>query len=104
MKTFKIILTSLTLTLFLAACGTVGKNFNDEMVTEIKPHATTKTEILDWFGVPFKEGVENGNTMWTYQYDQYNALGEPKSKDLVILFDSKDVVKAYRYTSNAGVK
>ena len=104
MKTFKIMLTTLTLMFFLTACGTVGKNFNDEMVTDIKPHATTKAEILDWFGVPFKEGVENGDTMWTYQFDEYSALGETRSKDLVILFDPKDVVKAYRYTSNSGVK
>lgn len=89
--------------LALSACGTVGKNFNEEMVKEIKNHQTTKTEILDWFGVPFKEGAENGHTMWTYQFDKY-VLGDTQSKDLVILFDDKGVVKAYRYTSSTGSK
>lgn len=81
-------------------CGSVGKNFDSGKVQNIKNHATTKNEILDWFGLPFKEGMENGSPMWTYQFDKYFVAGQAKSKDLVILFDNNNVVKAYRYTSN----
>ena len=38
--------------------------------------------------------------MWTYQFDQWNAIGAAQSKDLVILFDQKNIVKGYRYTSS----
>lgn len=79
-------------------CGTVGKNFDSSRVKNIQNHKTTQSDILDWFGVPYKEGTENDHTMWTYQFDKWKAIGENESKDLVILFDDNNVVKAYRYT------
>ena len=90
-----------TLSLFLSiGCGSVGKNFDSSRVKNIQNDKTTQTEVLDWFGVPFKEGNENGHDMWTYHLDKYNLFGEPESKDLVILFDNAHIVKAYRYTSS----
>ena len=90
---------SLFCSLMFAGCGTVGKNFDSAKVKNIKNHTTTKAEVLDWFGLPYKEGTENGGLMWTYQFDKYVA-GSTESKDLVILFDSNNLVKAFRYTSN----
>ncbi len=81
-------------------CGSMGRNFDDTHVVDIKNNATTKAEILEWFGLPFKEGVENDYVMWTYQIDKYMA-GHTHSKDLVLLFDANNVVKAYRYTKTA---
>lgn len=89
---------ALLLVTFAVGCGTVGKNFDSSRVKNIQNNQTNQTQILDWFGVPYKEGNENGHTMWTYQYDQWQAIGEGKSKDLVILFDESNIVKAYRYT------
>ena len=77
-------------------CASVGKDFDSEKVKDIKNNITTQLNIIDWFGVPFKEGNENGYTMWTYQIDKWN-LGKVESKGLVILFDDKNKVKAYRY-------
>ena len=77
-------------------CASVGKDFNSEKVKDIKNNITTQLNIIDWFGLPFKEGNENGYTMWTYQIDKWN-LGKVESKGLVILFDDKNKVKAYRY-------
>ncbi len=82
-----------------SACGTVGKNFDTSRIKDIKNQVTTKSEILDWFGLPFKEGTENGSLMWTYQFDKYLA-GTTESRDLVILFNEKNQVKAFRYSSN----
>ncbi len=84
----------------LVGCSSVGKNFNTSKVRDIENNVTTQTHILDWFGVPYIEGVNNGDVMWTYQFDTYNSLGKEKSKDLVILFDTNNVVKAYRFSSN----
>ena len=77
-------------------CASVGKDFNSEKVKDIKNNITTQLDIIDWFGLPFKEGNENGYTMWIYQIDKWK-LGEVESKGLVILFDDKNKVKAYRY-------
>ncbi len=77
-------------------CASVGKDFDSGKVKDIKNNITTQLNIIDWFGLPFKEGNENGYTMWTYQIDKWK-LGEVESKGLVILFDDKNKVKAYRY-------
>ena len=86
---------------FLTACyGTVGKNFDSSQLKTIQNNVTSKEEIFKNFGSPFKKGIERGQTMWTYQFDQWNAIGAAQSKDLVILFDQKNIVKGYRYTSS----
>jgi hypothetical protein len=90
----------LALCLLVVGCGTVGKDFSSSNVEKIQNNVTTQLEILDWFGVPYKEGTENKHTMWTYQVDTWQAVGEGLSKGLVILFDEKNIVKAYRYESN----
>ena len=94
-----LLLVTVVCSLLIAGCGTVGKSFDSSKVKDIKNQTTTKSDILNWFGVPFKEGTENGNLMWTYQIDEY-MMGKTHSRDLVVLFDDKNVVKAYRYTSN----
>jgi hypothetical protein len=91
---------TLLIFLLLVGCATYGKDFSSDKVQNIQNNVTTQSEILDWFGVPFKEGIENTHTMWTYQLDKWYALAETKSKDLVILFDEKNIVKANRFTSS----
>ncbi len=102
MKRLVSLFAALFITMFLAGCGSSGKNFPVAHVNEIQNGVTTQLQILDWFGVAFKEGVRNGNPLWTYQFDTYNTLGIGKdhSKELTILFDKNNVVKAYRYASN----
>ena len=90
---------------FLTACyGTVGKNFDSSQLKSIQNNVTSQEEIFQMFGAPFKNGVENNQTMWTYQFDIWNALRPAQSKDLVILFDNKNIVKAYRYTTSNAKK
>ena len=90
---------------FLTACyGTVGNSFDSSQIKSIQNNVTDQEEIFERFGAPFKEGVENGQIMWTYQFDKWNAVGPAQSKDLVILFDNKNIVKAYRYTTSNSKK
>lgn len=91
---------SLLILLLAAGCGTVGKNFSSDKVQNIQNNITTQSEVLDWFGVPYKEGTENTHTMWTYQFDKYSVFTDAQSKDLVVLFDENNIVKAYRFTSS----
>ncbi len=100
MKRWVPLFSALFLTLFLAGCGSAGKNFPVVHVDDIQNGVTTQSQVLDWFGVAFKEGMRNGNPMWTYQFDMWHSLGKDKSKELVILFDNNNIVQAYRYASN----
>ena len=99
MKKNSICLLAIVIFPFWMGCASVGKDFDSKKVKSIENNVTTQIEILDWFGVPLKEGTENGYTMWTYQIDRWRMLGEVESKGLVILFDDKNKVKAYRYES-----
>ena len=86
---------------FLASCyGTVGKNFDSSLLKNIQNNVTSQEEIVKKFGVPFKVGTENGQTIWSYQFDRWNAMRPAQSKDLVIRFDRNSIVKAYRYTTS----
>ena len=100
MKRLVPLFSALFITLILSGCGSTGKNFPVGHVDEITNGVTTQLQILDWFGVALKEGVRNGNPMWTYQFDTWQSIGDDKSKELVILFDKKNIVRAYRYASN----
>ena len=100
MKRWVPLFSALFITLFLAGCGSAGKNFPAVHVDEIQNGVTTQSQILDWFGVAFKEGLRNGNPMWTYQFDAWSSFGKDKSKELIILFDKDNIVRAYRYASN----
>ena len=100
MKFVRIFLLALCLLPLGIGWGTVGKNFDSAKVKNIQNNKTTQLEILDWFGVPYKEGKENNHILWTYQLDSWQAIGEGQSKGLVILFDDNNIVKAYRYESS----
>ena len=100
MKRLVSLFSALFITLFLAGCGSTGKNFPVAHVDEIQNGVTTQLQILDWFGVAFKEGLRNGNPMWTYQFDTWKSIGKDRSKELVILFDKGNIVRAYRYASS----
>jgi S1-C subfamily serine protease len=93
----KIYLTALVFS--LSGCsGTLGQNFNSSLAQNIQNNITTKKEILNGFGPPFKKGVHEGYIMWTYQFDKWDLLGSVQSKDLIILFDENNIVRAHRYT------
>ncbi len=100
MKHLAPLFSAMLITLVLAGCGSTGKNFPVLHIGEIQNGVTTQSQILDWFNLPWKEGMRNGDPIWTYQFDSWSAVGDAKSKELVILFDQKNVVKAYRYASN----
>ncbi len=96
----KTILTVILVLLFAAGCGTAGKNFDASLYKNIVAGTTTHKEIHAMFGAPFKKGVQNGYTVWTYEYNFYNSLGSDITKDMVIVFDPRGVVKSHQMMSN----
>ncbi len=100
MKHLAPLFSAMLITLVLAGCGSTGKNFPVLHIGNIQNGVTTQSQILDWFGLPYTEGMHNGDPKWTYQFDSWSAVGDAKSKELVLLFGQNNVVKAYRYASN----
>ena len=48
-------------------------------------------------GDPWRVGIDNGNIAWTYGYYHFKLFKGIETKDLYIVFDSKDVVRSYTY-------
>ena len=94
-------LAGIFLILFFSACGTVGKEFNESLYTNIVKGTTTHKDIRIMFGPPFRKGIENGDHVWTYEYNYVNAFGTDIIKDMIIVFSKNGVVKSHQLmTSN----
>ena len=74
--------------LFVIGCGTAGKNFNESLFKNVV------------IGTTPKNGVQNGNPVWIYEYNFYNSLGNNITKDMVIVFDHRGVVKSHQMMTN----
>ena len=101
------ILTSLTALTILAAwtalpgCATIGHRFSAPAVKEVQIGQTSKTGLLGLFGLPYRRGIEDGDSTWTYLHYRFQLFGEHlRAQDLYVRFDSSGVVKSYSYNSN----
>ena len=85
-----------TLSLPFAGCmNSVGRHLQVKQVRQIEIGTTTKAEIRQVFGDPWRTGVEDG--FRTYTYGEYSVK---RSRDLVFRFDVQDVVKSYSFSSS----
>ncbi len=85
--------------LILAGCVSAGKDFNVRMVPQIQSHQTTRTQIEQMFGPPWRTGVEDGKQTWSYGTYKY-GMSDTLSRDLVVRFDSNGTVSSYTFNSN----
>jgi outer membrane protein assembly factor BamE (lipoprotein component of BamABCDE complex) len=85
--------------LLLAGCLTVGRDFPAQRVEKLRVGGTTRAQVRDLFGDPWRTGVEDGQRTWTYGRYRYALLGETQTKDLVVRFDERDVVASYTFNS-----
>lgn len=83
----------------LTGCFTVGQEFAGSRVPEIKIGQTTKQNVTDIFGRPWRTGLEDGKTTWTYGIYKYSLFGEGDTQDLLIRFDNNGVVRSYTFSS-----
>ena len=81
----------------ISCMPTVGRAFDVHQVRQIEIDKTTKVEIRQMFGDPWRTGLENGQRTWTYGEYSVNI-----TRDLVIRFDDKDVVKSYSFSSSVS--
>lgn len=83
--------------LTFSGCAKVGHEFNAQHVNELKIGQTTKSDVKNMFGEPWRIGNENGVTMWTYGKYTYYLIGEADTKDLVIKFNDDNTVRSYTF-------
>ncbi len=83
-----------------AGCATVGWDFPSQRVAEIRNDQTTKSELLSQFGRPYRRGIEDGDSTWTYVHYKIRLLGgQSRTRDLYIRFDG-DRVRSYTYNAD----
>ncbi len=83
-----------------AGCATVGREFPSQRVHEIQIDQTTKGDLLAQFGRPYRRGIEDGDSTWTYVYYRLRLFGgQTRTRDLYVRFED-DTVKSYTYNSD----
>ena len=96
LKILAIIALAVSLSLPFTGCmPSVGRPFPVKQVRHIEIGTTTKSEIRQIFGEPWRTGLEDGFKTWTYgEYSVNN------SRDLLIRFDEQGIVKSYSFSSS----
>jgi len=80
----------------LTGCFSIGRDFASAPAAAwIKPGETTKAQIQEKLGDPFRVGMDAGDPTWSYGYYQYRLFGMSDNKDLVFRFDAAGKVKSY---------
>ena len=82
-----------------SGCATIGRQFPVEMVPRLEIGKTTRTEVQQMFGTPWRTGLEDGKLTWTYGHYKYSMFGRARTRDLVVRFDSQNVVVSYTFNS-----
>ncbi|AMQ89237.1 hypothetical protein Q666_16310 [Marinobacter sp. ES-1] len=83
----------------LVGCATVGRDFATHNVDQIRIGETTRADIQDMFGEPWRTGVEDGKRTWTYGKYRWSAFGDAETTDLVVRFNSDGTVSSYVFNT-----
>jgi hypothetical protein len=83
----------------LAACVSVGDPFSVNAVRRIEIGRTTQEDVRRMFGEPWRTGVDDGQKTWTYGDYRYSLFSEAKTRDLVVRFDDRGIVRGYTFNS-----
>jgi len=89
----------LALSMTITGCITLGRQFPVDAVSKIQKGKTTRTEIDQLFGSPWRTGVDDGMRTWTYAHYRYSLFGESRTRDLIVRFDDKGIVASYTFNS-----
>lgn len=93
-------LVPLVLVPLVAGCATVGRPFPSENVRKIELGDTTKSDLLLLFGRPYRRGIEDGDSTWTYVHYKVRLIGgTTNTRDLYIRFDG-ETVRSYTYNAD----
>ena len=83
----------------LVGCASVGRDFATHNVDQITIGETTRAEIQEIFGEPWRTGIEDGKRTWTYGKYRWSAFGDDETTDLVVRFNNDGTVSSYVYNT-----
>ena len=78
---------------------TLGREFPVEKVGSIEISVTTRAEIRERFGSPWRTGIEDGMSTWTFGYYSYDFSGKGLGRDLMIKFNKAGIVRSYAFNT-----
>ena len=84
----------------VCGCLSVGKRFDSDDLSWIMKNRTTKDDVYDELGEPFRVGSDSGKLTWTYGYYKYNLVGATRTKDLIIYFNKDGTVDSYVFNTS----
>jgi hypothetical protein len=82
-----------------AGCATVGHDFPAHNVNQIQIDETTREDIRAMFGEPWRTGVEDGKSTWTYGKYRWSVFGDAETSDLVVRFNDDGKVSSFVYNT-----
>lgn len=83
----------------LSGCITIGSPFDSDDFSWITRNKTTKDDVYDELGEPFRTGVDSGKQTWTYGYYKYTLFGSTRTKDIIIYFNNNGTVDSYVFNT-----
>jgi hypothetical protein len=81
------------------ACVSVGRDFPVGPVNGLEVGRTTRQDVREAFGEPWRTGLENGQLTWTYGHYQVGLFFEGRATDLVVRFDDRGLLASYTYNT-----
>jgi outer membrane protein assembly factor BamE (lipoprotein component of BamABCDE complex) len=85
--------------LALAGCVSAGEKFDVAAVRRIEIGETNRTQVRQMFGDPWRTGVDDGQKTWTFGHYRYSLFSDAETRDLVIRFDDKGIVRSFTFNS-----
>jgi hypothetical protein len=82
-----------------SSCVSVGNKFTGD-INNIKIGVTTRQEIENNFGSPFKVGIDNGLKSYNYLYLKNELFSDPQKKELLLMFNENGTVNSYSFYSS----
>lgn len=80
-------------------CATIGAPFAVENVRKLEIGTTTRSDMVQMFGTPWRTGLEDGRETWTYGHYRYSLFGADRTRDLVVRFGADGKVVSYTFNS-----
>ena len=84
----------------LAGCATMGNDFPGGYASTIVVSQTTRAEVENILGTPFRTGLDSGHPTSTYLFYRVGLFNQPVTKDLTVTYAPDNTVKSYSYNSN----
>jgi outer membrane protein assembly factor BamE (lipoprotein component of BamABCDE complex) len=94
-----IFVTTCVLAANLSGCLTVGEEFPTN-VTWIQVGTTTRAQIRQTIGEPFRTGYDSGQLTYTYGFYRYSVFRPTRTKDLTVRFAADGKVASYSFASS----